>query len=119
MVSRFVREAVFGRESRRLAREEIPTEILVKISGHLRAADELLGPRDVEVGICVERAQVRIEGLLGTLPVRGERPRGTAVEHLEEAVALAEEHLGFSGVGGQIRRAVEEALSEALSQEEP
>ena len=41
------------------------------------------------------------------------------MEHLEEAVALAEEHLGFSGVGGQIRRAVEEALSEALSQEEP
>lgn len=41
----------------------------------------------------------------------GERPERTPLEHLEEAVVLAEQHLGVAGLEGQTRRAVREALA--------
>ncbi len=93
--------------------EEVPQEILARISGHLRSANALLGTRADNTAMNIERAQTRIEGLLGELPLKGEYPQRTAVAHLEEANALAEEHLEVAGLTGQIRRAVREALSEA------
>ena len=43
----------------------------------------------------------------------GIEPARTPVEHLWEASALAEEHLGTAGLEGQVRWAIGEALSAA------
>ena len=92
-------------------------EVLARISLHLGAAEERLGAEATRTRVAIRRARVRIEGLLGELPI-GEGPaEGSPLEHLEEADALAREHLGEAGMEGQIRRAVGEALS-AVREEE-
>jgi hypothetical protein len=88
-------------------------EILVKISRHLRSVQERIGGGAERTRVGITRAQVRIEGLLGRLPSKGERPERTPLEHLEEAEALAEEHLGMAGLEGQIQRAIREAVAAA------
>jgi hypothetical protein len=88
-------------------------EVLAKISRHLRSAQERIGEGAERTHVSIRRAQVRIEGLLGRLPLEGERPERTSLEYLEEAGALAEEHLGMAGLEGQIRRAIREAVAAA------
>jgi hypothetical protein len=89
-------------------------EVLARISRHLRSAQERIGGEGAErTWVSITRAQVRIEGLLGTLPLEGERSERTTLEHLEEAGALAEGHLGAAGLEGQIRRAIREAVAAA------
>jgi hypothetical protein len=88
-------------------------ETLAKISRHLRSAEERLGAEAERTKVSITRAQVRIEGLLGRLPLQGERPGRRPLEHLQEAAALADEHLGEAGLEGQIRRAAREALAAA------
>jgi hypothetical protein len=92
-------------------------EILAEISRHLRSAQERIGEEGAErTRVSITRAQVRIEGLLGALPLEGERSERTPLEHLEEAVVLAEEHLGMAGLEGQIRRAIREAVTAATEE---
>lgn len=87
-------------------------EALVEIAGHLRSAVEgLPGGAASRTEGHLTQALARLEGLLGGLPVAGIEPAGTPVEHLREASALAEGHLGPAGLEGQVRWAIGEALS--------
>ena len=86
-------------------------EALVEIARHLRSAVEGLPGAASRTEGHLTRSLARLEGLLGGLPVAGIEPARTPVEHLEEASALAEEHLGTAGLEGQIRWAIGEALS--------
>ena len=63
--------------------------------------------------MAIRRARVRLEGMLGEPPVGGGPAEGTPLSHLGEADALARGHLGEAGLEGQIRRAVDDALSAA------
>lgn len=89
-------------------------EVLAEISLRLGAAEERLDAVEAQgTRVALTRARVRLEGLLGKLPI-GEGPAGgTPLSHLEEADALAREHLGEAGLEGQIRRAIGDALSAA------
>ena len=89
-------------------------EVLAAISHHLAAAEGDIDTEAERTRVAIRRTQVRIEGLLGEPPRREGRPdEGPPFRHLEEADALAREHLGDAGLEGQIRRAVGEALSAA------
>jgi hypothetical protein len=91
----------------------VPKSMLVKISGHLlSAADRIEGPAHRTQGQ-ISRAQGTLEQLLGTLPLKGEYPPRTPIEHLEEANALAQEHLDLTGPEGDLAQSVRRALSEA------
>ena len=86
-------------------------EVLARISLRLGAAEERLGAEATGTRVAIGRARVRIEGLLGELPIGEGLAEGSPLAHLEEADTLAREHLGEAGMEGQIRRAVGEALS--------
>ncbi len=86
-------------------------EVLAQISLYLGAAEERLGAGAQRTRVAIRRARVRIEGLLGELPIVEDPAEGAPLAHLEEADALARKHLGEAGMEGQIRRAVGEALS--------
>ena len=89
-------------------------EVLVEISLRLGAAEERLGVAEAQgTRVALTRARVRLEGLLGELPLGGDPAEGSPLGHLEEADAFAREHLGEAGLEGQIRRAVGDALSAA------
>ncbi len=89
-------------------------EVLAEISLRLGAAEGRLGSGAERTRVAIRRARVRIEGLLGDLPIGEGSPEGEPLVHLEEADALAREHLGEeAGLEGQIRRAVGDALSAA------
>ena len=88
-------------------------EVFSEIALRLGAAEERLGPGAERTRVAIRRARVRVEGLLGEPPVGGGPAEGAPLEHLEEADALAREHLGEAGLEGQIRRAVDDALSAA------
>ncbi len=89
-------------------------EVLAEISLRLGAAEGRLGPEAERTRVAIRRARVRIEGLVEDLPVGEGYPEGAPLAPLEEADALAERHLGEeAGLGGQIRRAVADALSAA------
>ena len=60
----------------------------------------------------VTRAAVRVEGLLGGLPLQGKDSKAP-VEHLKRADALARRHLGAAGLEGQVRWEFREAVSAA------
>ncbi len=91
----------------------VPKSMLVKISGHLlSAADRLEVPAPRTQGQ-ISRAQGSLERLLGALPLKGEYPPRTPIEHLEEADALAQEHLGLTGPEADLAKSVRWALSEA------
>jgi hypothetical protein len=51
-------------------------ETLAKISRHLRSAEERLVAEAARTKVSITRAQVRIEGLLGRLPLGGSAPGG-------------------------------------------
>ncbi len=93
----------------------VSQEVLVKIHKHLRYVLVLLGDQAAETRTSIRRAQERIEKVLGRVPLlmEGESPRRKALEHLEEANALAKEHLEPAGRGRRIRSAIRETLSEA------
>ena len=89
-------------------------EALVEIARHLRSAVEGLPGAASRTEGHLTRSPARLEGLLGgALPVAGIEPARTPVEHLWEASALAEEHLGPAGLEGRVRWAIGEALSAA------
>ena len=98
-----------------------PEEILVKIHKQLRFALVLLGTKGQATRSRIDRAQGHIEKLLGRTPVlvEGESPRQPARGHLEEARALAEEHLETSGREGRVRREIRAALQKAAKELSP
>jgi len=87
--------------------------MLVKISGHLlSAADRIEVPARRTQGQ-ISRAQGALEQLLGALPLKGEYPPRMPIEHLEEANALAQEHLALTGPEADLAQSIRRALSEA------
>lgn len=89
-------------------------EALIGISAHLRSAEQGLPEEgSADVTMRIGRAQARVEGLLGELPLGAACPSRSPIGHLEEARDRAEERLGESGLEGQLRWAVGEALSAA------
>ncbi len=98
-----------------------PKEILIKIHKQLRFVLVLLGTNGRATRSHIDRAQGHIEKLLGRTPVlvEGESPRQPAMGHLEEASALAEEHLEASGRGGRVRREIRVALQKATRELSP
>ena len=98
-----------------------PEEILVKIHKQLRFVLVLLGTKGRGTRSHIDRAQGHLEKLLGRTPVlvEGESPRQSARGHLEEANALAAEHLETSGRGGRARREIRVALQKATKELNP
>lgn len=91
-----------------------PEEILIKIAAHLQSADEGFGhPYSGKSRTHVERAQDVLEEMLGTLPPNDFSPSKKSLEHLEDADALAKEHLGMSGTELDLAEAVAEAARQA------
>lgn len=98
-----------------------PQEILVRIHKQLRFVKVLLGTKGRATRTHADRAQGHLEKLLGRTPVliEGESPRQSARDHLEEASALAAEHLETSGREGRVRREIRASLKKAARELSP
>lgn len=91
-----------------------PKEILLKIAAHLRGATDGFGHSyQGRSRPHVERAQDVLEEMLGVLPPGDSSPSKKPLDHLEEANALAKEHLGYSGTELDFSEAVSEAVRQA------
>ncbi len=91
----------------------VPKSILVKISGHLLAASDRIEVPARRTQEQISQAEGTLEQLLGTLPLKGEYPPRKPIEHLEEADALAQEHLGLTGPEVELAQTIRQALAEA------
>jgi hypothetical protein len=91
----------------------VPKRMLVKISGHLLCATNRIEVPARRTQGQISRAQGTLEQLLGDLPLRGEYPPRTPIEHLEEANVLAQEHLALTGPEADLAQSIRRALSEA------
>ncbi len=91
-----------------------PEEILLKIAAHLKGADEGFGhPYSGKSRAHVERAQDVLEEMLGALPRSRSPSMKKPLDHLEEANALAKEHLGTGGTELDLAEALAEAVRQA------
>jgi hypothetical protein len=92
----------------------VPKRMLVKISRHLLSATDRIEVPARRTEGQISRAQGALEQLLGALPLKGEYPPRTPLEHLEEANALAQEHLALTGPEADLAQSIRlRALSEA------
>jgi hypothetical protein len=104
-------------------REEIGSmdidEALVRISGHLMRANDLISvDAGGEIGGRISWAQMVMEERLGgqalePVPSLDEAGRETTAEHLAQAAELAYEHLGVSEEDLRLKSAIHEALAAA------
>ena len=93
-----------------------PKNILVKISAHLHSASDRIDTPARRTRKHINQAQRILGRMLGELPLKGEYPPKRPIEHLEEADALAQEHLGLTGPEADLARQIRQTLATARKQ---
>jgi hypothetical protein len=90
-----------------------PQNILTKISAHLHSASDRINTPASQTQEHISLAQGVLKRMLGELPLKGAYPPKKPIEHLEEADALAQEHLGLTGPEADLARQIRQTLSTA------